>query len=60
MYKGHSITVVIPCLNEEDAIGKVLDEVPEFVDDVIVVDNNSEDRTAEIAESKGATVIREL
>ncbi len=60
MYREHSITVVIPCLNEEDAIGKVLDDVPEFVDDVIVVDNNSEDRTAEIAESKGATVVREF
>ncbi len=60
MYKGKSITVVIPCLNEEDAIGKVLDDVPDFVDDVIVVDNNSEDRTAEIAEKKGASVVREF
>jgi len=59
MYKNASITVVIPCLNEEEAIGKVLDNVPEFVKDVIVVDNNSTDRTAEIAESKGATVIKE-
>lgn len=59
MYKNATITVVIPCLNEEEAIGKVLDSVPDFVEDVIVVDNNSEDRTAEIAEKKGATVIKE-
>lgn len=59
MYKNATITVVIPCLNEEEAIGKVLDSVPDFVEDVIVVDNNSTDKTAEIAESKGATVIKE-
>lgn len=33
--------------------------MPEFVDEVIVVDNNSTDRTAEVAESLGARVIRE-
>jgi len=59
LYNNHSITVVIPCLNEEEAIGKVLSDVPDFVEDIIVVDNNSEDRTADIAEQMGATVIRE-
>ena len=59
MYKGQSITVIIPCLNEEQGIAQVLRKVPEFVDEVIVVDNNSTDRTSEVAASLGAKVIRE-
>lgn len=59
MYQDFRITVVIPCLNEEQGIKKVLERIPEFVDEVIVVDNNSTDRTAEIALELGATVIHE-
>ena len=59
LYKGLRITVIIPCLNEEQGIEKVLRRMPEFVDQVIVVDNNSTDRTADVAESLGAQVIRE-
>lgn len=54
------IAVIIPALNEESAICKVLAEIPpELAADVIVVDNGSTDRTAEIAEELGATVVRE-
>ena len=35
MYKGQSITVIIPCLNEEQGIEKVLRAMPEFVDEVL-------------------------
>ena len=59
MYKGQSLTVIIPCLNEEQGIEKVLRAMPEFVDEVIVVDNASTDRTSEVAVSLGARVIRE-
>ncbi|MBV6431117.1 MAG: putative glycosyltransferase [Bryobacteraceae bacterium] len=59
MYKGLKITVVIPCLNEEQGIEQVLRRMPEFVDQIIVVDNGSTDRTAEVARSFGARVIRE-
>jgi glycosyltransferase involved in cell wall biosynthesis len=59
MYKGQSITVIIPCLNEEQGIEKVLRRLPEFVDQTIVVDNGSTDRTSEVARSLGAEVIRE-
>jgi len=59
MYKGQSITVIIPCLNEEQGIEKVLRSMPDFVDEIIVVDNASTDRTSEVAESLGARVIRE-
>ena len=53
MYKGQSITVIIPCLNEEQGIEKVLRAMPEFVDEVIVVDNNSTDRTSDVAALSG-------
>jgi len=59
MYKGQSITVIIPCLNEEQGVGKVLHAMPPFVDEVIVVDNGSTDRTAQVAASLGAKVITE-
>ncbi len=51
--------MIIPCLNEEQGIGKILQAMPEFVDEVIVVDNNSTDRTAQVAQDLGAKVIRE-
>jgi dolichol-phosphate hexosyltransferase len=59
MYKAVRITVVIPCLNEEKGVAEVLSRMPSFVDEVIVVDNNSTDRTADVARRLGARVIHE-
>ncbi len=59
MYKDLKVTVIIPCLNEEQGIERVLDRMPAFVDQVMVVDNGSTDRTADIARSLGAMVIEE-
>lgn len=59
MYKGQTITVIIPCLNEEQGIEQVLRRIPEYVDQTIVVDNGSTDRTSDVARSFGAEVIRE-
>jgi glycosyltransferase involved in cell wall biosynthesis len=54
------ISVVIPALNEEAAIGSVVAEVPrESVHEVIVVDNGSTDRTTEVAVRAGARVVSE-
>ena len=53
------ISVVIPALNEADAIGAVLAEIPDWVGDVIVIDNGSMDQTAEIARAAGARVCNE-
>jgi glycosyltransferase involved in cell wall biosynthesis len=54
------VSVVIPALDEEDAIGSVIEEIPRPpVDEVIVADNGSADRTAEVAESHGARVVHE-
>ena len=59
MYKTLSVTVIIPCLNEEEGIRLVLQDIPDFVDEVIVVDNNSTDRTGDVARSMGAKVVHE-
>ena len=59
MYKGLKITVIIPCLNEEQGIERVLGRMPAFVDEVIVVDNGSTDRTSDVARGFGAMVFRE-
>lgn len=59
MHRGRTISVVIPCYNEEDGIRHVLSAMPPAVDEVVVVDNNSTDRTAEVALSLGARVVSE-
>lgn len=54
------VCVVIPCLNERDAIGGVIAEVLEQgIDEVIVVDNGSTDDTAKVATLAGARVVSE-
>jgi glycosyltransferase involved in cell wall biosynthesis len=53
------IDLIIPAFNEEDSIGKVLADVPALVDEIVVVDNNSSDRTSEVARAGGATVLLE-
>ena len=56
------MSIVIPALNEEYSIGKVLDGIPFDKlpeTEVIVVDNGSNDNTAKVALSKGAKVILE-
>lgn len=53
------VAVIIPALNEEQSIGIVIDSVRDVVDHMIVVDNGSSDRTAEIARLHGATVVYE-
>ena len=54
-----NVAVIIPALNEEPSIGKVVAAIPGWVDDVIVVDNGSADRTADVARSRGARVVSE-
>ena len=54
------IKVIIPAYNEENSIGKVIDDIPPIVDEIIVVNNNSTDATERVAKTAGATVVNEL
>ena len=53
------ISIIIPAHNEEETIAQVIDKIREskIKSDIIVVDNCSDDKTSEIATSKGAKVI---
>ena len=54
------IDVIIPAYNEEDSIALVVNELPrELVRDIIVCNNNSRDRTGQVAEAAGAVVVEE-
>jgi len=53
------IKVIIPAYNEQDSIGLVINDIPEIVDEVIVISNNSTDNTEENAKKAGATVLKE-
>lgn len=59
MRRNQSVGVVIPALNEECAIGRVISDIPGWVDHIIVVDNGSSDQTTMVAERAGARVARE-
>ena len=53
------IKVIIPAYNEEDSIAKVINDIPTIVDEIIVISNNSTDKTEENAANAGATVLKE-
>ena len=54
------IKVIIPAFNEENSVGKVLKDIPShLVDEIIVVNNASTDRTEVEASKAGATVLNE-
>ncbi|CAM6192189.1 TPA: glycosyltransferase [Enterobacter hormaechei] len=58
-YRGQHVALIVPCYNEESAIESVVygfrEALPEI--DIYVFDNNSSDRTAQVAEAAGAKVI---
>mgnify|MGYP000339043930 CR=1 FL=1 len=54
-----SIKVIIPAFNEADSIGLVVNDIPDIVDEVIVISNNSTDATDFNAKQAGATVLTE-
>ena len=53
------ITVIIPAYNEQDSIANVVNDIPEIVNEIIVINNNSTDNTAMNAKNAGATVLYE-
>jgi glycosyltransferase involved in cell wall biosynthesis len=59
MHRDLTISVVIPCYNEEDGVRQVIGRMPSAVDEIVVVDNNCTDATAEVARGLGARVVAE-
>lgn len=59
MRQNLTVSLVIPCFNEEAGIREVIARCPPEIDEIVVVDNNSADRTAEVARALGARVVRE-
>jgi len=53
------IDVIIPAYNEEKSIPSVIAEIPKIVRHVVVANNNSTDKTGEVAQSAGAVVVFE-
>jgi glycosyltransferase involved in cell wall biosynthesis len=51
------VSLIVPCKNEEDNIGRCLNSVP-WIDETFVVDSQSTDRTVEMAEDLGAEVVQ--
>lgn len=61
MFGDHRVSVVVPAYNEEETIAQVVADfiASDFVDEVVVVDNNCKDATAELAAGAGAIVVAE-
>jgi glycosyltransferase involved in cell wall biosynthesis len=61
MYKGLKVSVVLPAYNEEDAVGSCIKSLNEamFIDEIIAVDNNSKDSTAQEIQRTNAKYIFE-
>jgi glycosyltransferase involved in cell wall biosynthesis len=59
MHNPPIIDVIIPAYNEEKSIPKVIAEIPKIVRHIVVANNNSTDRTGEVAKAAGAEVVFE-
>lgn len=53
------VKVIIPAYNEQDSIANVINNIPDIVDEIIVISNNSTDNTEANAKQAGATVLTE-
>ncbi len=53
------ITLVIPCLNEQEGLKRLLPIIPKSIDQILIVDGDSSDKTVEVAKKFGADVIVE-
>lgn len=61
MYHAYKVSLIIPAYNEEETISSVIEDfkTQDVLDEILIVDNNSKDRTAELARQAGVRVIGE-
>lgn len=59
MYRNMKISLVLPCRNEANHLAEVVKRIPKFVDEIIVVSNNSKDETVKAAKKLGLRVIQD-
>jgi glycosyltransferase involved in cell wall biosynthesis len=59
MYKNKKITICLPCKNESKHLHKVIEMIPSFVDEIIVISNNSSDDTYQVAKNLGVKVFED-
>jgi len=59
MIGDKKIVVIIPAYNEEESLPKVVNDIPAFIDEIVVTDNGSTDKTTDVAKRAGATVLNE-
>lgn len=59
MYGNKKVSCVVPCYNEEAGLDITFQNKPAFIDEVIVVDNGSTDKTSDIAHKYAAVIIHE-
>lgn len=56
-YRRLKIIVIVPAYNEEKSIGKVIEKIPKYIDEILVVNDGSDDDTSRVARHYGASVI---
>jgi glycosyltransferase involved in cell wall biosynthesis len=59
MYKNKRISLCLPCRNEAGHLAEVVARVPKFVDEIIVISNNSKDNTVEVAQELGVIALED-
>ncbi len=61
MWNGETVSIVFPCYNEEEGIGQAIEDffASGYIDEIVVVDNNSKDRSAEIVSTTKARLVSE-
>ena len=55
MYRGLTVSVVVPAYNEETQITRVIETMPDFIDQIVIIDDCSPDRTSEVVQAHPLT-----
>lgn len=59
MINNKRISLILPCYNEADGLDEIFKNNLNFIDEIIVVDNNCTDRTVEVAKERGCKIVTE-